>query len=829
MQVFIKYILKSILEKKVRLVLLLSASMISVALLVGALSAYDTLQELLKKQLKEVYGDYNVEINVSDEAEQYFFKSDLLDDVKAQKKLEMVNTTASYEEDCMVTFIGTNIYEVNKMPNFILLEGDNKSIQDKGLIISENTANRFNLKLNDKIELDILDTKKEFAIVGICTNTGLMSRDTSKSFTVIGDIEAITEIYGVESDVCSSALLEVDYGSLTPGEWVKQFNNEKKDDELMAKITTDEMGVNAQLDWLKVPLVCMIVIILIMTIFIMVSTFKLIIIERLPIFGTFLSQGCSYVMLKGLLYTESLMYGMASGMLGCGLGIVVQKIIADAANPLKQYGIKAEVTLEPLYLIAGLSTAMIVALVSTGISLKSLKKHQVKDIILNNNTGSKESSKGSIMGIIFLGIVAVLYCVNRRIDNVGAIPALILFFAGIICLESRMIEIVITGIEKIFEKNFVAGKLALRNIKTSALLKSTILLMTVCLIAITMMISVGDAIINSINDAYSKMNYEINVIMDSKNQQYVETILEKYKEEKRIDKIVSTISFTGHLDGDASKILTMVAVEPEEYYNFETYMYYSDKKQQLDEVGKKEGIILAKQVANNYAIEIGDTVNITYGNKEVRLEVLSILDARMFSDGNYNIISQDTAKKLFGLNYATEYYLSTKGNVKVLMQDLGSDLKGMGTLLYSKDELIQLQKDNISMLTDVLELITFLTILIGAISSFSNVAINCIQRRKELAVLRTVGMTDAKCTYMLILEGISQAIFSLSFAMLSTIIINKLFVGIFEFMEMDLRMKFPMEKIPMLCIGVFGLVMLLSVMTVLKSKRLNVIHEIKYE
>lgn len=829
MQVFVNYILKSILEKKMRLVLLLGASMISVALLVGALSAYDTLQELLKKQMQGVYAEYNVEINVSDEAEHYFFKADLLDDVKAQKKLEMVNSTASYEEDCIVTFIGTNTYELNEMPNFILLEGSINLIQDKGIIISESTANKFNLRLNDKIELDILNTTKEFVIVGICTNTGLMSRDTSKSFAVIGNIEAITEIYGVASNVCSSVLLEVDYGLLTPGEWVKQFNNEKKDDELMAKITTDEMGVNAQLDWLKIPLACMIGIILIMTIFIMASTFKLIIIERLPVFGTFLSQGCSYVILHGLLYVESLVYGIASGFLGCGLGVVVQKIIADAANPLKQYGIKAEVTLEPLYLIAGLSTAMIVALVSTGISLRTLKIYQVKDIILNSNASSKESSKGSIVGLIFLGIVTILCCVNRWIDNVGAIPALIMFFAGIICLESKMIESIITGIEKIFEKNFVAGKLALRNIKTSALLKSTILLMTVCLIAITMMTSVGDAIINSINDAYSKMNYQINVIMDSKNQQYVEAILEEYKEKKRIDKIVSTISFTGHLDGDASKILTIVAVEPEDYNNFETYMYYSDKKQQLDEVGRKEGIILAKQVASNYAIEIGDTISIQYGNKEARLEVLSIIDARMFSDGNYNIISQDTGKKLFGLNYATEYYLSTKDNIEVLMQDLVSDLKGMGTLLYSKDELTQLQKDNISMLTDVLELITFLTILIGAISSFSNVAINCIQRRKELAVLRTIGMTDKKCTYMLFLEGIIQAIFSFLFAMLSTIIINKLFVGIFEFMGMDLRMKFPIEKIPMLCIGVFGLVMLLSVMTILKSKRLNVIHEIKYE
>ena len=87
---------------------------------------------------------------------------------------------------------------------------------------------------------------------------------------------------------------------------------------------------------------------------------------------------------------------------------------------------------------------------------------------------------------------------------------------------------------------------------------------------------------------------------------------------------------------------------PDNYEEYETYMRFEDKKGQLGDVLAKEGgIILSKQNAENYGVKEGDSITLEYANSEKSLQVLSIVDARMFADGNYNLISPGYGGKPF--------------------------------------------------------------------------------------------------------------------------------------------------------------------------------------
>lgn len=828
MKIFMKFIFRSMLEKKARMGLLIGSIGISIALLVGTLSASETLSNMLYDQMHGIYGDYNIQISARSDTEKFLFDLSCLDNIKYKESFKSIMINAEYSDN-IINYVGTTSDDFENLDNISILEGDQDSIFiDDGILISKETSDSLGLKLGDRVKINLLGNDTEFTISAICSDTGLFSYDTEDNFTVFGNYEKILDMYNITDEMYSNILLSVETDDID--NWIEEFNEKNINENICASLTIDENSVNGQLDWLQLTLYFMLGIIVVMTIFIISSTFKLIITERLSVIGTFLSQGSSIFKIIKLLLIESCFYGIIGGLIGCSCGVVATKIITDFANPLGKYGIDVGINLNPVYFIVSFVFAILMSMISAYIPVMGIKKLQIKEIILNIGINKKEKSKAKVyIGIVFLCLTVLILLIDKKIDYLGSIPSLIFFFISIMCLMPIITEKVLGIIEKIKNLNPII-KLAINNVKTSVLLKSTINLISICIIAIIMMISLGNSIKFAINTAYSHMYYDVNVSMQSKNYEEVENILNELKDEGEIDNIISISNVEASLNGEASKKIDIYCIDADEYMNFEDYMYYDNKVQQLKEIDNNiDGIIISKMIANNYGIKEGDKIQLTTENKKVEFKVLSIVDARMFADGNYNIISKEAAKKYFDVSYSSNYYLVSDKNDMEFLSNIKEKLKGLGTLVLSKEELIKNQEDEISQLINILNFITVLTILIGAISCMSNISINFLQRSKEFAVLNSIGLTVNKGMGMLVVENIIQAILACIFAFLSSLIINKLFVGIYIFLGMDLQFVFPSKYIVVITLSVLAIVFLVSISTIIKSRKINIIKEIKYE
>lgn len=829
MKVFLKYICKSVLEKKGRLLLLIGSIAISISFLIGTLSASDTLSSMLSDQMRGVYGDYNVQINTSSESEKFLFSDDCLKDETTNGTFKSISISSKYQ-DFDINFVGTTLNDFEKLDKITILEKDDLVLMEEdGVVISQKTSNNFGFKLNDKIEFNILNEKKQFKIVGIASDTGFFGYDTDETFTVFGSEDILRDILGVTEKLYSNIYIEKETDDINA--WIKAFNDANKSEDIVASLTIDENSINGQMNWLKITLYFMLAIILIMTVFIISSTFKLIITERLPIIGTFMSQGATFARIIFLLLLESCCYGVLGGVIGCLGGIVTTRIITDYANPLREYGIDAVQSINLKYFVVSFFFAILMSLISAYLSVGEVKKLQVKEVILNI-VGDKENKgkKRVVLGLICLLITLIIYLVDSKINYSGAMVSLFLFIVGVILLIPFIVEKILGLMDKINNRSSVLTMLAFNNVKSSSLLKSTTTLISVCIIAIIMMLSLSKSILTTINTAYSQMYYDVNVQMKSKNYQEVEDVINELKNDGDISSIIGISSIHSTLNDKATNIVDIYCVDPDTYLNFEDYMRYDDKKKQFDELqNEKNGIIISKLVSKNYDINVGDEILLKAENKEVKMKVMSILDARMFANGNYNIITKETAKELFGVKYSTDYYLRNGDKSTKLIDKLKEKLDSLGCSVMTKDELIKMQEDEISQLVDILNFITLLTILIGSISCMSNISINFMKRRKELAVMNSVGLTNGRCTVMLLIECITQAILACAISFVASLIIDELFVGVYKFLDMDLIFKFPVKTAGLIFVVTLGLVILLSLTTIFKSRKLKIIEEIKYE
>lgn len=827
MNVFGKYLVKSIIEKKGRTFLLLISIAISSALLVASMGSIKALLGTVKTQMEANYGEFNVQVNPKQNLGVPLFTPIKTSTKDVRKSFEEVDiggyVTSSQRE---FRLMGTTIEEFNHFGTMKLTQSMNLTpFNGKKLIISQKASTALKVKLGDELKLNILGKEVIYKICGISNNMGAFFFDNDKAYTFVTPEENVFSIYG-EKGKYSSQLLKVDSKDLS--NWVKNFNLTNAKNKITASKLFDEQQMEQQLSMVRTPLYFMLAIVLLMTTFIIYSSFKLIITERMPVIGVFLSQGATKGWIINLLLRESLAYGILGGIVGDLIGAGLTNLIANYGNPLKDFGVKATTEYYPPYFIIGFVFSIGLSLASTIIPILSIRKLPVKDVILNTlGTRNNLSMKSFWVGVAGIVIAIILHFSGSKINNIGALPALFCAFIGAICIIPKLIDVICYPIVRGFRNINGLSMLAFNNVRTSKVLINNIRLISVSVISIIMITSLSVSIKEVVKGAYKDMKFDIRITVSSNNTKDVNRILNEYKG-------ISFLSGTGmiltNLNGDMSKNIYLNYYDPQKYKTFEAYTVWDHKDQELNLLDRNEdGIILSKQIALRYKIKKEDIVTLTLDSKNVRLKVLSIFNAKMMDSGNYNLISLKAAKKHFDINYPAEYYANTSISPDKAKKELELKLKGMGTNVITKDYMSKENEKANKQMTDVLSIFAYLTMVIGAFGIFSNVSISFIQRKRELAVISSVGMTKGGRGYMILLESIFEALIGVAVSLAAAVGINRLFEDVFKFISLDINLRYPVESIGAILLAAIMLMLITSISSIFRSKKLQIVQELKYE
>lgn len=610
--------------------------------------------------------------------------------------------------------------------------------------------------------------------------------------------------------------------------WIKNFNDGHKENNIVASQTYDEKSLEQQLNMIRMPLFFMLGIVLLMTTFIIYSSFKLIIIERLSVIGVFLSQGATKGGIIKILLRESLAYGVIGGIIGDLIGAGLTFLISYFANPLKEYGVEATTELYIPYFVIGFLFAVVLSVASTLIPILSIRKLPVKDVILNTiSTSNKITIKSFIVGMVFIVITIILHFLGPKFNYVTSLPAIFIGFIGIIVVIPKLVDIICYPLVRALRNVSGLSMISFNNVRTSRVLINNIRLIVVSVIAIVMITSLSVSITEVVQGAYDGMNFDVMVSGNSNFSKNIDEIVNGYKD---ADTIHANGMIMANLDGDTTKSLNLAYLDPEKYKTFENYTVFKDKVKQLDELKSHEdGIIISKQMSLRYSIKQGDTITLSTDDKKETFKVLSIFNAKMMDNGNYNLISTQAALKHFDVKYSSQYFISTKVPAKQAKKTLEKKLKGLGVSIITKAEMAKTNKDNNKIMTNVLGIFSYITMVIGAFGIIGNVSISFIQRKKDIAVISSAGLSRGGRGYMILLESVFQALIGTLIALLAALGINFCLEDVFKFLTIDLEIRYPYESIGTIVIAVMALMILTSLSTLFKSKKLQIVQELKYE
>ncbi|GFP77737.1 ABC transporter permease [Clostridium fungisolvens] len=827
MSIFSKYIFKSIVEKKGRAILLLISIALSAALLIASLSSIKSLVNTMSQYVRGNYGEFNVQINADNTLEEPLFDAKGINNKDISKSFKAL-TIGGYVGDTENEFdlIGTSLSDFTNFSSLKLLDKSNlEPFEGKKLIVSQKTSDLLKVKVGDEIKLNILGKEEAYKIAAITDNSALFSNDIGNKFTLITPIENVSKIYSSENKI-SIMFASVDSKDING--WINNFNKAHEGEKIVASPVYDEVMIEGQLNSLKMPLFFMLGIVLIMTIFIIYSSFKLIIAEKLPTIGTFLSQGATKGGVIKILMLESFSYGILGGGIGVFWGEGIAYLICYYSNPLKAFGVKADFRLYVPYVLIGFIFAVVLSMISSILPIVSIRKLSVKDIILNTlATSNKPSNKGFILGVLLLIVAVAFHMIGKYINYFGAVISILFALVGVLLILPKFVDTVLYPIVNAFRNMSGLTMLSLNNVRTSRVLINNIRLLIISIVSIVMINSLKISLVDVVRGAYNGSKYDISISVNSNNSKAVNQIINSYDGIKDINEtgIIAT-----NLAGDNSKKIYVFYVNPNKFKTFENYLSFDDKDKQLDALeDDDDGIVLSRQMALRYGINAGDTITLTLNNKDEKFKVLSIYNAKMMQNGNYNLISEKAALKHFNIKYPTQYFVTTNSSQEEAKKILTNKLRGLDTTVFTKDENILNNEQNNAQVVNILSIFSYMTIIIAVFGVMSNISISFIQRKREMAVISSIGLTTAGRGVVILLESIFQALLSIVVALITSVGINVLMGDVFKFLTLDLTLQYPINLMAIISVVVLIIMVIASLSSVFRSKKLQLISELKYE
>jgi putative ABC transport system permease protein len=818
-------------EKKARFLLLILAVAMSTGLLVTVSGTIKIAISSFEKPMTESFEGKEIMI-LSKENEPFFKMENIKEEgIKSINGEIYVSATTNGDEINNVTLRGKEEKNINKDN---LIEGNLSEFTGAKCLISKRTAEGKNLKINDELEVFIAGESEKYKVTAISANVATFYNDNKTTYQIIVPYKYLSEQFKVEGKynyVTANKALD---GSK---ESVKKFNDNNTRFE--AKELFDVEAIEKQMGSFTSVLYAMLAIVLFMSVIIIYGSFKLTITERLPVIGTFLSQGATNWTVEKILFLESLGYGVIGAIFGNALGYGGLYLINYFISPLKDYGIIESFSVNPTYFVIGTIFAIVFSCISAMVPIMKIRKLEVKEVVLNSVNVSMHIGwvKFIIGTIILLATIFVNSIDAPWVNSVSSIFILVSII-GLVLIYPKVIDVVTNVLYKLFRGRSKVIVLALNNLRTSKVLMGNVTLIVISMLSIFMITSIGTSMKELVVGAYKQMDYDVSVegimgVPGLLGESVTDKLITKIKENENVDKdSIQIVKFAqGTTNGDT--MIVLQGIDSKKYQKFNGYLEldsdkYSQMYKKFDKSTDSE-IIITDKIKRALNVNVGDEITIEVNGIKKDLEIIGTYDGKTYNMGLSIFIKNDAMKREFNINEGSQVVFETTKSPEDVKKELKAVVKDFGATIATRDDAQVINLDNNKMIVTVLSIFSYLAIFIAALGVLNNITIGFLQRKRELAVLSSVGMSDGARNGMLLWESVLSVLWSVIIAVPYSYLGLSLLTKTMTAIEMPMTIVLDIKAVPIYGVASLVLILLASLPILLKGKKLSIINELKYE
>lgn len=824
MGIIARFVLKNIWEKKFRTFLIVFSIMISTALFFATGSLNGTMEKMYLQRIISSIGTAEIMIKEGDKSPSPRFNPERINPYRGQMEyiVGILQGTAFYKdrnnETAQISLLGVNWDEYQLM-NPIMLHSENSLYPFSGrkVILSKATADKYGLRLGDTIEFEINGARIRFKVCALAQLAGPFM-DETRGISAVVPKESLAYLYNEPGKV-SVLLMKLKHPEQMP-KTIEQL-------ALTFKLysvteTLSKEGLNRQVKPMKIAFSVTSVIVFLMSTFIIYTSFMVITTERLPVIGTFRSLGATKGMTNLILMAESFTYGLIGGIFGGGLGIGLLYIITVVSAPPTLKGLRTTLEFSPLQLLSAALMAVVLSFISSIIPVIKVSKMPIKDIVLNNiEKVTKKKIWKLVLAVIFTMLILV---VPPLVPKEIAMPV------DTICIVLSMVAIVfaIPFITSGFTKLKIFGNegvLAAQNLRDNKSVLNNIALLAIGVSSILMINTLSYSVIGKLTDYFAEMNYDIYFEMSKLDRNSEKNL-------KAIDGVTATYGIYAAEDvqvaGSNEPIAVVEGIDKDKHLQYFKLEIIDGMEELVKELDSGRNIIINRPLGYKYQKKQGDIITLELGNGKREYKIIGFINT-LTEKGNYAMIAETNFKMDMGERCYSHILIKTSNDPNEVVSILKKKYVDNRPYVQSvKDDKKAVIKSN-EQIFFVLKGFSVLTIVMGILGVFNNFIISFMERKRSLAVLRSIGMSKRQIVKMIFIEALTGGLIGGIIGVIGGILMTSVFSYIMDAMDMPIPMTYSTNILVISILISIAITLVVSISPAIKSSKLNIIESIKNE
>ena len=697
--------------------------------------------------------------------------------------------------------------------------GEISDFSGNQIILPDRFTSKYDIQKGDTITLQISGTPTAFEVAEIAAYDTVFLRHT-RGATALLPYSTLAEILG-QADGYSQILVEPTEGTRT-SDLIAELNKSLTNGEYEISQIVNETQIAADARQKSMPFFLISFFALTMSVFIIYSNYKVITLDRLPIIGTFRSIGATEKNVTRILLLESLLYGCVGGVAGIPVGILILNIILQGMDKSLSQGIEIPIVVSVSGIFLSFSVAVIVSLLSAWLPVRRASRLPIKDVVL----GTVEEKHTPHRLIIGTGIA--LFIISVLLPKIASGNMLYLAggfsLLGLIAATILIIPLFTNGIATVLERLYGVvfqneGKLAARNMRGNKNITQNITLLFISISAIIAISVVGNFVTTYISDVFH--GAELEGFADGEMDQ---SFIEQVENMDGIEKVLPLYVFN-----NGATFSRMEATDNLEWYNSMLALNYTKEAMQEQAVSAfgsgERSIILSDSAMKRIGLSVGDTITLSNGNTENSYRVVGSFKSR--ATDVEAVIPSDYAVSDFGAKaYGFLAYTAADPDaVMVQIRDLFGEHSNWSRTVaeFNADAL-----STVGAFLKPMQSMTYFILLLATVGVINNLLINYIQRRRSIAMYKSVGLSNRQNMKMTLIEGFSSGLIG---AVIAIFVSYMEIQTIFLVAGPKIAMTPELDAGTFIAAGTLGIVVTLlgSIVPILKSRKMKLVEEIKFE
>ncbi len=816
----LKYTLKNMLERPLRLIVLLFCIMTASIAAFLMLDMGNSLKMIFQGFATDYMGnsDYYVtyEKGLADEM---FAECPAADIVYT----EFAGKRESRREEQLYSYVFSDDIEIMAFSDLnaayrIGILPEPLNLTDAEIAIGSKYSQKYGYTIGDTITLtDYTGETFGLTVAAIFTERGFVGGG--------GELTAATTIAAAErlngTVIYSMAFVDVLNDDYTSFETALQ--SAYPDIEIEPVYMNDEM--QQSINNLNAVLALVFVLTFLLVIFVTVSFSEKIITERMSVIGTLRSIGISRRKTTCILMLENALYGIIGSLLGLLIYLLLRPLILDNFSVASS----ENTTFDPRTIAGHISPLICFIVIAGAVCIELLVplaetlhavKTPIRDIIFGGkDTEYQISYVKTVIGamMLMIGILSGLSVLH----SYQSIMAVLLLVVGMAFSAQFVSKGIVILLQRLFARlHAPVAEFAAIEAGSKKHNMGNIVLGATCMTAATALFILGTSIIHASEAQF----YDTDVIVINTGNQKKKDLLFL----ENLDGVTETEYIYQAMDkfiicGEETKTDLMIYALPDGT-QFQAI-------HNLPETLNMNEMALDKRLANRYGMKEGGTYSITFRIDsmfpiEREMTVVCYIDSALYTGNGAFVISQELYQELYH-NQIDSILLRTP-NPDSVRAELDNILAGTGSTQTMEEYVISIKQEN-RQIREGLYTIIGVALLLTIIGISGNQIIGFESRRKEYALLHSTSMSRKQLSWLIVLENLIIFGISVLFAILTSIPVTLIISDLLDRVDAGIYITPYYHELAGFGIAVWFVMMLSAIVPLRMLNRMNTADEIKYE